>query len=403
MISRQSQYSINFKQQHGLVTLIMSAVMVVVISLISVYAAQVSVMDQKIAGNTLRTKQAFQSAQSALDTAVLELNGTAVDDLLSLSVTNASADDTAITNELKSLNPDSAYANHQDLLNSGGTATVGQYHLLLQRDSSVGNNSLINATACGFANDVTPTTDCSNANQKITVKLYRTTLVPYAPPAPMVSLGKVTLDNGVTVANSAGTPPAAIWSGGVIKQQGATVSGKKYGNSSQIKTIGTGDKLFENFFYVSKTQMKARATTVNCQSGCTDADLLDNNGNPLTGVIWINTCDNSGKNCNKALNITSSFKLGTSAKPVLLIVDGNLEMQNSGASINGIVYTTQNFKNDNSGNAGSITGSLISEGNINITQNLTFNYDNTMMNAFENGQFAGQVMYTTVAGSWKDF
>ena len=149
--------------------------------------------------------------------------------------------------------------------------------------------------------------------------------------------------------------------------------------------------------------MKARATIVNCQSGCTDADLLDNNGNPLTGVIWINTCDNSGKNCNKALNITSSFKLGTSAKPVLLIVDGNLEMQNSGASINGIVYTTQNFKNDNSGNAGSITGSLISEGNINITQNLTFNYDNTMMNAFENGQFAGQVMYTTVAGSWKDF
>lgn len=55
------------RNQSGAVTLLVAVVLLIVITLVSIYAAKVGLLDQKISGNDFRAKSAFSAAQAGLD------------------------------------------------------------------------------------------------------------------------------------------------------------------------------------------------------------------------------------------------------------------------------------------------------------------------------------------------
>lgn len=66
--------SLPIKPQQGAATLLVSIVLLIAVTLITVFAARVGVMDQRISGNELRHKVSFSSAEAGLDQAAAYLS-----------------------------------------------------------------------------------------------------------------------------------------------------------------------------------------------------------------------------------------------------------------------------------------------------------------------------------------
>ncbi len=401
------------KTQHGISTLLMSTVLIFVVSMISVYAAQVSVMEQKISSNHYRAKQAFEAAQSGLEIALSQLDFRALSTVITAA--NPSLDHTELTAAVGAV-----VGNKSTLKATSTSPTIGHYRLQLARIYGVNNNNILQFTAYGYPDDVTPSTNNSNANQTITLQLKKSKYVNYAPQATLVALGEVNLTgNDVDLTNITGDPMAVVWSSGAVsKSSGTTIlvnNGTEvdsqnglYVSDADLQAIdeiadinGRSEKMFQNFFAQSKGQLKNRATVVDCKSGCTHSDLAG-----LSGIVWVDaqttaaTYDADGNVITPAsyntLAISNSITLGSVTEPAVLIVNGNITINNPSANINGIIYTTRDFNNGT--NSGSITGSLISEGNINIGGNFNITYNNDMLtNGLED-----LAMYTRLPGSWID-
>ncbi len=406
------------KNQHGMSTLLMSTVLIFVISMISVYAAQISVMEQKISANHYRGKQAFESAQSGLEIALSQLDFQTLDTLITAGT--PTLEHTAVNATLTDYAADSALANIV------GANNNGQYRLKISREAGATNNDTLVFTSYGFADDVVPENDNSNASQTITMKLKKTKYINYEPPSNLVALGDIRVTGSrASLINATGDPMAVLWTAGSATVSGATtvIATNSAGSDSQngiydndsdliaIRDIADSKKrkerLFQNFFAQSKSNLKNRATVIDCKTGCTQSILTG-----LSGIVWVDahteaTFSEDGTTeltpaSYETLAIVDTITLGSTTNPIVLIVDGKLTMHNPDAHISGVIYTTQDFANGNGSTArsgsGNITGSLITEGSINIGGTLTMTYDRDML---VNG-LANLAMYTRLPGSWID-
>ena len=79
-----NKYS-NKQLQSGMATILMSLIMVITISLITLYSVQVSVLEQKVSTNHYRAKQAFEAAQAGMNASVLKLAPSIVANLQSIN------------------------------------------------------------------------------------------------------------------------------------------------------------------------------------------------------------------------------------------------------------------------------------------------------------------------------
>lgn len=398
----------SIKNQNGMATLLMSLVMTMTISLISIYAAQVSVVEQKISSNHYRAKQAFEAAQAGMDASIFKLTSSIVNSLA------APGGGTPVGTE-----NDIPFDNIQTTtyaVNGGN----GHYKINFMQAGT-----RVNFDVYGFSDD-NSSTNINDADQVIHQSVELTPTVGYQPPANLISLGKTTIGSNVSVTNTTETNKfAAVWSGGAVTYDPASIDVSAGGESgiyskdSNLSALAspadpTNDKLkyltqnnafFENFFVESKIRFKNQSTIVDCETnGCTTNQLksqltFDANNNPLTKIIWVDAYDENTDTV-RTLNFDKNFSLGTPDAPVILIVEGNVKFSRTDAAVNGIVYTTHNFSNGTG--KGKITGSLISEGDISATGSMNLIYDNdaTMTNVVNS---EGTNRYTRVAGTWKDF
>lgn len=106
----------------------------------------------------------------------------------------------------------------------------------------------------------------------------------------------------------------------------------------------------------------------------------------LTGktdaVIWVNG------------NASGLGDIGTQDHPVILVIDGNLDLS-ANTTINGLVFVTGNITGNGSP---TIYGALIGAGDINTTGNLKVVYDPNVLAKVER---LGRAAY--VPGSWRDW
>jgi len=395
-------------KQKGMATLLTSVVIVFVISMISIYAAQVSVMEQKISANHYRTVQAFEAAQAGLDTVLLQLTPKLAK---YVNKNNTEGIGTLADFEVAGVN-----IIHQ--LKDDNGNTLGRFDFSFQQDAT--DSALINFTVNGYASD----NSSKQPNQIIQQKLLFTPTIAYQPPAPLIARQNINVaSNDVTITNITGDPGATIWAGGnvVISESNNTCSGMMgcgMGSGSSITVSATinsdesnsissdndtqlgglsPDNFFENFISETRNRIKQKSDIqINCSSGCDTNVLIDIAANPESNIIWVDTF-NSTNNSFESLTINNAINLGSIESPVILFVNGILKINHPAASIIGVIYTTHSF--DNGNGAGNIIGSLISEGDINIKGNFGLTYDNTAMeNLIDN-----TAKYVRLPGSWRDF
>lgn len=402
------------KYQQGLATLLMSVFLVLTISLISMYSAQVSVIEQKISANHFRSKQAFESAQAGLDASIFRLTGSIVS---GLSAGVGGGAPIGTENDL----PFDSY--HKATFQSG----AGKGHYILRFQQQGGTPSKVDFTVYGFAGD-NPSIDKNDADQTIQQTVQRTPVLKYQPPANIISLGSVNTGIRLSISNLTGTKLAAIWSGGAtivgagtaiwttpgrtgVYQNDAALNGLTSAptGAAAKQYLTQNNKFFDNFFGDSKPRFKKRSTILDCEAGCTTADIrtqlvsmnkINADGSNLRAqVIWIDAY-NETSNAVSTINFNQNFTFGSAQTPVILIVEGNVTFNHPQAMINGIIYTTSDFNNGNG--QGAIMGSLITEGNFSTTGRMTFFYDNdnTMTNVMNSD---GTNRYIRIAGTWKDF
>ena len=388
--------------QSGGATLLMSLVLVTTMGLMTVYSAQVTTTEQKISANQYRTKQGFESAQAGLDAIIGRLNVAFVNNATMGGVAGDLSSFTRAGILLPTLSKGGSSASSQ---------SIGSYSVRFEKNNPL-YPDIVNITVSGFSGD----NQSNSPNQIISQSVTPMSMMAYKPPTPLIAHGNIDIGGKVSLVNKTNSPtgdlPKASWSGGrtqtdfggvianidVTSEDGTLDGGTGvYERDEELENL-TNDEFFENFFTQNKQRIKSRAKFVDCSTGCSGNDLLktDSDGNevPLGQIIWVDT-DNPGGTPG-ILRINSALTLGSSSLPVLLIVNGKIEIDHRNARLTGILYTSEDFTNTGKGN---IVGSLISEGSITADGELSLTYDNDTLTTLENNTSR----YIRIAGTWKDF
>ena len=138
--------------------------------------------------------------------------------------------------------------------------------------------------------------------------------------------------------------------------------------------------------------MQAAATLTYTNSNSTSYSNL----NGVTGaIIWINQTNGS------MASINNNVVIGSAAKPVILIVNGNLQLNNN-VTIYGLVFVLNPTTDTQLDNNATINGAIASSTrDINFYNNATLNYNSSILNAMPS--VGGANSYAKVAASWRDF
>ncbi len=396
-------------KQIGMITLMTTIILLVAISLMSVYTAQVGVTEQKISSNHYRAQQAFEAAEAGLNSGIDNLDMEIVKRVICVGTEVDLEGICTDTNSGTGIGSESAFV---DLRAGTSLPDAATFTLAFRKNDA--DASIIDFLLSGYAGD--NKVSFGNPNRNITQRLQMTPILSYDPPAALIARGDISLNANVTITNKITSSLTATWSGGGtsivntslidVTSLNGLKTGGYYQNDAALAALPLGDittlpvkpnQYFENFFSQSFFKLKQRSTLINCKTGCNEAifsPYVDVSGSPTTNrVIWIDA--NSG-GLYDTLSISAVRHLGTFNNPILLIVDGNLILNTPDFHFFGIIYSTGDVQNNLGGR---IFGSLISERKIFGPGALNVTYDKAIFKKLN----LSMAFFTRVSGSWKDF
>jgi len=370
-----------YSNQAGGTTLIMAGVLLFSTTLITLYGAQISVLEQRVTNNFYRAKQAAMGSDAGLNKVI-----TAID--------------------------------KADILSDSGTletlilSDVGTYNISYQTVVTGNPNKLL-VTVAGHSLDESAT---SHVSQQFEFSPFiRNTL----PAVTLISMGNISLTNNINIDNKDTENDTVIWTGGTLNKSSSvnvprspsqtTSSNKKNrivtsSRKLSLNTDGTtknDDAYFETFFSNTKENIKKVSTVINC----TTTECTNNNLDGLTGLIWVegdlamSHDEETGKYEKDAAGTI------TEIDPIILIVTGNFKMSHKNATINGLVYIMGNWRHNNGNAKGKIKGSVIVEGDTVLhgttttDEFLELKYNQTIVDYL----ITNSGVYLPVPGSWRNF
>jgi len=367
--------ALSWKKNEGVSTLVLIVSLMLVSTLFILFAAQYSALQQKISGNLYRNQQAFEAAQAGLEAAIpyFEFNYNAI---------VAGKSGGHLTPYLNSSTQNVALAN-------------GSQYSFVYTNPTANNYQLITLTATGIDRDGTATRVLTQQIQSYSASL----------PLPTVSLkiqGDVNLTNKASITNT--TTNSNIDAGGNSSfsrnAHTSTSAGQASGasglgsdvteNDSNLASQSAGT-FFQNIFGNTSAAVSSLANYTFSFAG---DHSYNSNLNGLTGaIIWINQLAGSA-------SISSTTVVGSVAKPVILIISGNLILEGS-AVINGFVFvlnptTTVTLKNNVI-----VNGALSTTGNLSLQGGSALNYNATILNGLP--AVGSTQNYAKVPASWRDF
>ena len=323
----------------GAATLLMTITLLVMSTLIIVFAATISTLLQKSSANVTRNEQAFDAAEAGLEYAVSYLQ------------TNSGT---------VTANPVSGFINYS--LPETTLANNAHYNVIYT-NPVLNNLNLLTITATGTSDDGTST-------RIITQQV-------------MSEGGTSSLPSAVTgqsnfnaSGNTKITGTSGLHTGGSVSTTGTSSISSITQNDATLANIPAAT-LFTDTFGISESTMQTQSTFYTTSAGV--------NFNALSGQVWINS--------NVALSGTHT--IGSLTAPVLLIVNGNLAISGN-TTIYGVIYVMGTTAD--SGNF-TLNGALMSEGTISMSGVSTVNYNATIVNKFA----VNTTIFAKVSGSWKDF
>lgn len=416
-----------FAQQQGAATLLTALVLLISITLVALFTSKTVLVETQITADNYRTGQAAAAANAAMNQAVayFKVGGLDQDTNELVDFTGPGAEPTEASCAMP------ATTAFPLTLTSGTQTTYAQFYF----NNASGNAcdctgascmSAINmnralVTAKGWSDDCTAVRTITQC-----VTTYNIFDSGESPQQPFVSKAGVGVFGNAKIINR--YTNSSIWSGGSDDVHGASygtylrpsgkemadytaaqldsadentntqlVSNRDAGNGIDVitndPTLGTKttsttnyndpaqNQFFDTFFAHTKAEIK-NAAADNSQMLAAGVSLAGK-----TGLVWVNG--------NAAIH---NVDVGTPAKPIILIVDGDLDL--TGGNIYGVVYVTGELKI--AGNP-VVRGSMVSESGSNTgAGTLTLVYkpwggDGTSSPPFIDGTGA------IIAGSWKDW
>lgn len=392
----------NRQWQTGAATIVLTMVLLFAITLITIITAKNASIEQQIAGNESRAKQAFEAAEAGMNYAVSYWGDRMDNDA---DLTNGYTLPARFT-------PTTTVANRPALSGSNATYSVE----FCDPDNDLPDeptdtcvapsiddwNSKVVVYARGWSDDNT-------AVQHIVQEIREEDALANGPDNPMVSRAGVNIGGNADIYNP--FKNITVWSGSkldlgtnatmdtYIPPPGATDCddnsppinysdcmassvGEEIGidvleNDTNLSVL-SGDDFFKNFFGMAPSLYKRyMVTRVVTPANITTIDNLTRE------IIWVDG--------DVTLN---AYTLGTETEPVILIIDGDLTMGGS-FSLYGLLYVRDDL---NAGGTPTIEGVAIVEDQSNITGSLQIIYN---PDAISN---LGLMDVTVpVAGSWRDW
>ncbi len=354
-------------RQKGMTTLVITLVLLLCLSIMVLAVAKSTLTEQRISANEYDSAQALEASRAGLQFGIVYLMAN-------------------IATIVKDANNDGyidAYSNSSTsnvALNDGAQYTINY-------SNPVSNNfSLVKVSCTGTSANGSVTRTVSEL-----VAFYNS-LLPHAGNEAMVIKKIANISGTVTTTNTATN--GTLYTGSTINKSGATTFTTGLGTTTDIASSvanvisnqsalgnATTTAFFQNFFGASQASVKAQANII-YNSGADFASTL----NGTTGkVIWFNS----------NANLSSSATLGSAAAPVIVIVNGNMNISGT-LTIYGFVLATGDW--NISGNV-TVNGISAVGNNFNASGNIVLNYSSSVLNNLS--QFSQK--YAPVAGSWKDF
>jgi len=385
----------HLNHQRGFATLLTSLIILVGITLITLFTARTTLMEQRMSANHYRSSQAFYAAQAALEIGIGYINQNGTDDLLG-KVFPPSGDPLLL----------------EYPFNNGATLTLNSpdncYQLIAtgKSDDQIGSRTISQCVT---------TLDISRGD---------------GPEQPLISRTSVSLTGNASVINRYGN--TTIWSGALVT----------LGNSNSIKTyildgtplptdptektlllentdsteatqiisssnlgIGfdiiesdpalsalTANEFFDNTFVLPRGDIKTLAQNAGQLFPASDIANIDG----LTGLIWVEG-DSS----------LSVGDIGTSTQPAIVIFNGNAQISGN-PIIHGLVYVFGQLKVSGTVSvvgASVVEGdpSLVPTGQNPVTGNGTLNqvFAPSLLQNDDNQPLPG--LTVAVSGTWKDW
>ncbi len=336
-------------RQQGAASLLIALVLLVGVTLITLYTAQTMIMEQRIAANDIRAREAFEAAEAG------RMHGARYADMPGANMASTLAED---------LDSDGTDDYSVTFLSLGS----GRYQIQSQ----------------GWSFDRTAT---ATVFQQTGTNAY----IANTPQQPLITRSFASDQGNVAITNN--YTNQTVWSGGEFSNIGSAdtyinVNGTDNVKASDKNNVGpdviqndpnlanaTDHDFFNNFFSMSMSEMQASANFNSLPNDPADA---------AGSLIWIDG----------DLSMQSNGVYGSADEPVILIVDGDLSIH-GGPEIWGIVYVTGNM---NSGGNPDIYGSAIVAGNVTGNGTVDIIYTPSVFNPSEP---LGEDI--EVAGTWRDW
>jgi Tfp pilus assembly protein PilX len=414
--------------QRGVATLFVVLMLLLAAGLVMLYTSRGAVMEQRLSANEIRAKQAVAAANAGLDRA-LSLVNDPTGGIGLVKFFNSSDQFVAPTTALAPTSPfgtgTSTYlVKYCNITTNADALSCGTTRGSSTTCASPDMNNLVDALmfSCGWSDD-------DSAAHKMTQKLRVHPGLAGTISTPLITKGTANLlVGGASVLNYFND--LTVWSGGSMLGQSmtgktftrdvatyptpdASVDYRDTGNSpacsnpptgytcsTQGSTLGhdtvTGDTrlsslsadgFFEYFFGDSLADYRDQNPSwkIDLNNSLSNENSTDINsiGSYDGNIIWVE---------GDATSLPDT--IGSQEHPVLLIVNGDLEL-GSNTVINGLVYV----QGDVTGNGSpTIYGSLIVQGTANTTGNPKIIYDPNVIKRTEYLGTGGKLQ-----GSWKDW
>ena len=393
--------------QGGAATLLMAIVLLIAMSMIGVYAARSTVVEQRVAANTVWSQQAADAAQ------VVMKNIATITQITLQNLAAGIAPVGGITTITFTNN--AVPAGTGIILNNAAISVPAGMIYTANVASSDAFNTLSIEVTVSAANNV--------AKQVLFEKFTFGSYLKEVPLSVVTALGNQTISNlnTITISPASINRNPKIVNGRTVVPDGASILANTTTFTPAIPNVAillSGvNSLFNfsptqftaNFLSDSLTHLRESAPqSITCVQACSDAHLAGK-----TGFIWIEgdlvldniTLGNFGAIGNANPN---DLNAGTDSTPVLLIVNGNLSITNN-TNINGLVIVQGNW--DTAGSGGRINGAVLvngtgnrdgtpgnEAGNFVSTGGLTIKYETFVL---RNVQRLGS--YVSIVGTWRDF
>lgn len=362
-------------EKSGAATLVMTVVLMMLSTLIILFAAEYGALQDKALSNVTRNNQAFEAAQAGLEYGINYLNK------------NSS---TILANPVNGYIPsysDSHTANVSLPNNSSFTITYS---------NPVANNyTLIKISSTGTSDDGSSTHTVSQLVKFGSMLLNK-------PSEPLDIKGSATFTGNSQISNSSGN--TTIKSGSTVTLTGSATTAPSSGPGSSPGNIGSdiiqnnstlsnmsASDLFSTYFGLSQSLVKS--SIGNYYSNSTDTNYRSLISGKSGTSIWIDQTSGT------ATIGGSAVVIGSSSSPVLLVINGTNTFSGF-VLIYGFVYINGNNTIASSSSI-SIIGGVASTGTIGGSGTIQIYYSPSVLSNLQSQ--SGMQYYAKVPGSWKDF